>query len=1064
MRMDAAATWLTLATLVTVCSTRMLPGSQYFYSVKHYFGAPHIDYSDISGDAEYYESIKPAGSIPGQTQHYIHTFWMRPSKTMTPPVWKPPHHRGVIRLPYVPTVPVKEHRVSPFPENDQPSDGPYYGDTSGGVLQGLSHHTDSHGADAGVVSPILSQGENSPQEDTDDSPEWPPPIYDKLRWTPVLTHLWNTAPTKKKKTSHAWWENSQFETKRPKKKTSTKPKLKHVLRRPGGLVMRRKNHNYAKHVNKHLVRPKTKRPASSSPKPTADDTFANPIAQPATPGLSFKPTRVIWSVSRGKPKKDREWWTDHHSETMNKKKSKPKRPAEPVRKHIPNHGAEPETNIPFKPGAKPAVKPSADRVPKPLRKPAPTPGTKRPSAPTGGGPGFPQQPAPASKKPDDEVVHEIEVIAEMGGTTEESSGANPSAQRPKSQDTDVINGSVSVAIERFPVAAPEEVSKDRRKSSPAVKPEVPKPTARHQPASSSAPMIDTTTARAPAEMSDAEVTKAYDFNPPGMILEMAVFYDTECRSSFMETFGSAEMFQDALGTLIAQVQVFYKWPWLKKAVHIVTTEFTYLKEAPNELMKSSEADELLKGFANFTGAKNTPDGQPGHWDVALLLTGKDLHAHSNGKKDNSVLGKAYIGGVGSEHFDNVVVEFGSVNPHRRPMTTFGLQASNVVAHELAHNLGVYHDGPPTNKMCSLDRYMMGPWRTANTTTWWSNCSLDVLESLPEKPKSRGLKPLSSQRLRDLLPLNSWRSLPLPGQRWDADDQCRVFMKSQAAHHGAKPDDMKAVCGKLECASPTRIGLFNAGHALEGTYCGGNNWCRETNCVPFPKSLRVVPGGWSDWRLVANCSQPCLENSVALIHMTRSCTKPKRKNTLEGCEGDSSTMRPCDINANTEAPKCDRKKTNQEYIDEKCAIFSRMKSELKPTGTQVPYSAAQSWRACAIHCGYHNGAFIAAKFFLNDETNETGLLPDGTRCHFDEKTGAAYYCQQGLCVTLLHSLAGLETSGTSQVLEVDEEDWAPDTEGRRIVERYMEYVPGEDFPVLDAKTIPKADAHITVDDL
>ncbi|XP_077550141.1 uncharacterized protein LOC144163184 isoform X2 [Haemaphysalis longicornis] len=1006
--MDLPTAWLTLGTLVSVCSSAVSAERQFFYSAKHYFGAPQTDDSD-----------SPA-------------FWMRPPKALAPPLWRPTHHRGVIQLPYIPTLPLKEYPVSSSSStHGQPSDGPY---SSSGVLQGLSYNSDDNGADAGVFSSILSQGGKKPQANPD-STEWPSRTFDRLRWSGVFTHLLDTLKTKK--TYKEWWKKSQFETKPEKKKTVIKrKKFKQGSNIHDTLVMKHEVHHGANHVIKHPKKPKPKHPANRFPKPTAND-FDDPFPQFVTPAATLKPTPVFWSVSPDKPKEHHEWWTNINFETKKKVTNKPKRPAKP--KDNPNQ-------------AKPLVKPSQKLSPTPSLDRATTPGAELPIESTGEGTdveGSQTLPPHASKKRVDKAA--LKSFAQGGATSEKASGGNPPAKEATAQRIPVVDETISAMIERFRNA-----SKDRTKTTLAFK--------RDETASSSSPTIVTTTPRPPEQMSDAEVEKAYNFNPPGTIVEMAVFYDPDCRDSFVEAFGSAERFEDAVWTLIEQVQVFYKRPWLKRAIHIVVTQLTFLEKPPNELMRSSEADELLKGFANFTGDRNAPDGEQGHWDVALLLTGKDLHAHNNGKKDPSVLGKAYIGGVCSGHFDNVVVEFGSVNPHRRPMTTFGLQASNVVAHELAHNLGVYHDGPPTNAECSLDRYMMGPWRTANTTTWWSNCSLSVLEQLPEHPKSTCLKPLSADRLRELLPLNRWRSWPLPGQRWDADDQCRLFLKSQAAHHGAKPADMKAVCGKLECASPTRIGLFNAGHALEGTYCGGSNWCHENSCVPFPKSLPVVPGGWTEWDMVADCSQPCLEDSVALIHMKRSCTMPARKNTLEGCEGDGVTLRPCDINANKKAPKCDRKKTNQDYINEKCAIFSQMKSELKPTGTQVPYSAAQSWRACAIHCGYHNGAFIAAKFFLNDETKETGVLPDGARCHFDEKTGAAYYCQQGLCATLLQSLAGLELKRTSQVLELDEEDWAEDTAGRRYVERFMEYVPGEDFPVLDAKRVPKADARISVDDL
>ncbi|KAH6941094.1 hypothetical protein HPB50_013292 [Hyalomma asiaticum] len=485
-------------------------------------------------------------------------------------------------------------------------------------------------------------------------------------------------------------------------------------------------------------------------------------------------------------------------------------------------------------------------------------------------------------------------------------------------------------------------------------------------------------------------SSAFNFDPPGLALEMAVFYDADCKKSFTEALGTSSSLEGAIKTIISQVQVFYKPPWLKTPLHVVITELRLLDE---EVVRS------------------------------LYITWKLPPAFS-----------------------------------RRHAVTVCTPSYSV-------SLGVNHDGPPENGKCSLDRYLMGPWRTSNTTTWWSECSLEILTKLHENEKMACIqKPPSVKRLRQVLHLNTWRNEQPPGQQWDADAQCRVFLKSEAARCSIKAENMSAVCRALQCKSPERIGLFGAGHALEGTYCGENSWCQGTKCVPFPKSLPVVPGGWTEWETVSECSQPCLQHSVALVHMKRACNDPRRQNTLEGCEGDNVRLKPCDINANKKAPKCTHPKTNQQYIDEKCAFYARFKPELKPSGTQVPHSAAQSWRACAIHCGYKSDAFIAAKFFLNELTNETGVLPDGARCHFDKSKGAAYYCQQGQCVTLLQSLAGIQDDEAGQVLEVEESDWAPDTEGRQLVERYLEYVPGKNFSVLDVNKVPRARARIAVDDL
>lgn len=928
----------------------------------------------VPSEGSYYESIKPAGKSVKGKQPFIHTLFMRPAPTLPPPLWRPPHHRDTVILPYFPLVRGYNRGQAPWRQRGSLSRG-FPHRLGLGALSGLYDDgtlNDEPGATSSIL-PLSGSGPNSVHP-MSGSFEWPLPHFSRLHWTPVLTHLWNshlssgTGPVDMPVVIHK------------KKVVKIKPK---PPRKP---------------TRKPEAEPEEEKLEPKLAETTSVNPTENPIENPTEWTLDVP---FDWSLDK------------------------------------------PTTETTLKPELKPPIKP----VP----------------------------------EPHDESTVEFET--EQAGGKDSSNDSVPpdeSAQPEGANVLPVSPGSVINAF-KFPgppnansndsktehegTARPDDVqaghtqARDKKESSPA-------PDKIKEGHHSDRPEhVTTSRPRPESEMSDAEVIKEFNFDPPGLTLEMAVFYDADCKRSFTEALGSSSSLEDAIKTIISQVQVFYKPPWLKNPLHIVITELRLLDEGVNQLLGSEEADKLLQGFSNFTAKRNAPEDQPGHWDVALLLTGKDMHAARDGKKDTSVLGKAYLGGVCSQDFATVVVEFGSTNPKRRPMTTFGLQTSDVAAHELAHSLGVHHDGPPENNDCSLDRYLMGPWRTSNTTTWWSPCSLQLLTKLGENEKLSCIKkPLSVKRLRQVLHWNSWRSEHPPGQQWDADAQCRVFLKSEGARCSIKAENMSAVCRALQCKSPERIGLFGAGHALEGTYCGESSWCQGTKCVPFPKSLPVVPGGWSEWETVTECSQPCLQHSVALVHMKRKCNDPRRQNTLEGCEGDNVRLRPCDISANEKAPKCTHPKTNQQYIDEKCALYARFKPELKPRGTQVPYSASQSWRACAIHCGYKGDAFIAAKFFLNEQTNETGLLPDGTRCHFDKSKGAAYYCQQGQCVTLLQSLAGIQDNEAGQVLEVEDSDWAPDTEGRRLVEKYLEYVPGKDFAVLDVKKVPPARARVAVDDL
>ncbi|XP_077499773.1 uncharacterized protein LOC144110622 [Amblyomma americanum] len=932
----------------------------------------------------------------------VHTLWMKPVPTVVPPVWRPAHlQRGLVQLPYMPLV------------------GGHRGDTwrhlgwftrrhrkGAAALRGLDGDGSDWSGEYDTKLTFLGPRWPGPMtmEPTSDSVEWPPPYLQTLRWKPVLHNV----------------------------RISTKPGTRH-------------NHKPANmRLVKHVKNAKRKHAIKQSAKSTA------------------KP--VVKSIAKRK---------NHRRKLAAKPVSK--LVAKPVTKPVPKPALKPAVRtvatLEEEPGAKFADSTSDSPTEKslvkqvewvldvPMEKPVGQPVTES-SLPAPGQEAAPPVWGPEKNRPDGQASH--------NGV--QTYGSQP----PKNSQNPQVSS--SAVISTFKFAGPPSYGVERLKSTSGAHPtgaaEVTYASSTTALSSASETTkntrnpseVTTNSPRPKKDLSDEEVMKALNLNTSGLVLEMAVFCDADCKKSFVETFGSADNLLEALKAIVAQAQVFYKPPWLKQQMHIVITRLDLLETPPNPLMESSDADKLLKGFSNFTALENPPDGQPGHWDVALLLTGKDMHAPKDDKNDTSVLGKAYLGGACSQGFANVVVEFGSTNPRRRPMTTFGLQTSNVAAHELAHNLGVQHDGPPTNRDCSLDQYLMGPWRTSNTTTWWSPCSLQVLTKLAQNEKLACLKQPPMASLRQAVEWNSWRSSPPPGQQWDADAQCAVFLKSDAAKCSAKEENMNAICRALQCKSPERIGLFAAGHALEGTYCGESSWCQGSKCVPFPKTTPVEPGDWSDWTTVSECSQPCLEDSMPLKRMKRTCNKPRRRNTLEGCEGDSLMLTPCDITAEKKASQCTHFKSNKEYIDEKCAAFARFKPELKPTGTKVPYSAAQPWRACAIHCGYRGDAYIAAKFFLNEQTNETGVLPDGTRCHFEKAKGAAYYCQQGQCVTLLQSLAGIQDSREAQVLELEDSDWAPDTEGRRMVEKYMEYVPGKDFPTLDVSKVPKAQGRISIDDL
>ena len=96
------------------------------------------------------------------------------------------------------------------------------------------------------------------------------------------------------------------------------------------------------------------------------------------------------------------------------------------------------------------------------------------------------------------------------------------------------------------------------------------------------------------------------------------------------------------------------------------------------------------------------------WDHAMLLTGLDLYTTPDYDKGSS--GMAYLSGMCSRQASCIISEARSLG-----------STALIVAHELAHNLGVDHDGQGANIGCDSDDFIMGP-KLSPGATEWSTCS------------------------------------------------------------------------------------------------------------------------------------------------------------------------------------------------------------------------------------------------------------------------------------------------------------------------------------------------------
>ena len=104
--------------------------------------------------------------------------------------------------------------------------------------------------------------------------------------------------------------------------------------------------------------------------------------------------------------------------------------------------------------------------------------------------------------------------------------------------------------------------------------------------------------------------------------------------------------------------------------------------------------------------------EPVKWDHAMLLTGLDLYTSYD--RDTASSGMAFLSGMCSQSYSCTISEArcDMIQSDYSPLTSHLSRSlgtsSLIIAHELAHNLGVDHDGVNSNRDCDPEDFIMGP--------------------------------------------------------------------------------------------------------------------------------------------------------------------------------------------------------------------------------------------------------------------------------------------------------------------------------------------------------------------
>ncbi|XP_058799241.1 A disintegrin and metalloproteinase with thrombospondin motifs 1-like [Phymastichus coffea] len=274
----------------------------------------------------------------------------------------------------------------------------------------------------------------------------------------------------------------------------------------------------------------------------------------------------------------------------------------------------------------------------------------------------------------------------------------------------------------------------------------------------------------------------------------------------------------------------------------------------------------------------------------------------------------------------------------------GLTSAFIIAHEVAHILGLSHDGDKNaGNSCAKEAArgsIMAPMVAATFHNFhWSTCSRKEFHGRAKHWSCLGNEPRASSA-------ENARNSPHM-QMFSMDDQCRMeFGEGYGRCRSTEPAELCAHlwCGRANDSLQPRC-KTKKGPPIEGTLCAENKWCIDGVCEaidqqqrhePTPLAVRgrAAEHTWAAWDPWGECSRTC---GLAVQHRTRHCSG--------SCEGDSKEYRVC------EQPAC------PEPVDPRarqCSRFFELRADstadlFDNNGTWLPYEDFDGSPDCQLVC-------------------------------------------------------------------------------------------------------------------
>ncbi|XP_063894212.1 A disintegrin and metalloproteinase with thrombospondin motifs 17 [Helicoverpa armigera] len=182
-----------------------------------------------------------------------------------------------------------------------------------------------------------------------------------------------------------------------------------------------------------------------------------------------------------------------------------------------------------------------------------------------------------------------------------------------------------------------------------------------------------------------------------------------------------EKFKLLAKDILKDVEELFMHPNLQQKVKLELLDVKIIRNSTKKVVMSENVSKYLKSYCNWQGEKKIAKKR---WFYSVLFTGLDLfYLDRAGAEVRSSTGRGYMKGICSNKNSCTLLEWHPEN------------IAYILTHEIAHSIGMSHDGPPNNE-CRGQRYIMhAKYNPRNPAKTWSSCNRRELNHFLKSKKA-----------------------------------------------------------------------------------------------------------------------------------------------------------------------------------------------------------------------------------------------------------------------------------------------------------------------------------------